>query len=93
MTEKAYIQKIKDALTLAKQARVGCELTYVDVIELVGYIRDLEEYIEALEGYAKEDNWLNFEGHDVWQRDEPGSELATKALKGGGDACTPMTKF
>lgn len=40
----------------------------------------------ALEGYAKEDNWLNFEGHDVWQRDEPGSELATKALKGGGDA-------
>jgi len=54
---------------------------------------EIERLRGALEGYAKEDNWLNFEGHDVWQRDEPGSELATKALKGGGDECTPMTKF
>ena len=53
MTEKSYIAKLIDALKLAKQARVGCELTYFDVIELLGYITDLRQYIRELESEAK----------------------------------------
>ena len=42
MTEKSSIKKIMDALDLAIKAKTGCTLTYFDVIELRGYIKDLE---------------------------------------------------
>ena len=37
------IGKIKRALTIAKLAGVGCELSQFDVIELAGFIADLEQ--------------------------------------------------
>ena len=40
---KSSIGKITDALELAKLAEVGCTLTYFDVIELLGYMRSMEE--------------------------------------------------
>jgi hypothetical protein len=48
MSEKSVIAKIIDTLKLAKVAHVGCELTYFDVIELLGYIDGLEETIAEL---------------------------------------------
>ena len=42
MTEKSAIKKITDALDLAIKAETGCTLTYFDVIELRGYVKDLE---------------------------------------------------
>ncbi len=42
MTEKSAIKKIMDALDLAIKAETGCTLTCFDVIELRGYIKDME---------------------------------------------------
>ena len=36
------IGRIKQALDLAKLSETGCALTYFDVLELRGYVRDLE---------------------------------------------------
>ena len=38
-----------NAMELAKIARVGMELTYFDVIELMGELKSLKEYITELE--------------------------------------------
>ena len=45
MTEDklSSIGGIKRALTIAKQAGVGCELSRYDVIELAGFIADMEQ--------------------------------------------------
>ena len=43
MNELSGIGQIMKALELSKLAHVGVELTYFDVIELVGHIKSLEE--------------------------------------------------
>jgi hypothetical protein len=43
MSELSTIGKIMKALELAKVAQTGVELTYFDAIELLGYLKILEE--------------------------------------------------
>ena len=40
MSEKSDTFKLVNAVELAKEARVGMELTYFDVIELMGELRE-----------------------------------------------------
>ena len=49
MSEMSDMFKLVNAMELAKKARVGMELTYFDVIELLGEINSLYEYIDELE--------------------------------------------
>jgi hypothetical protein len=49
MSELSTIGKIMKALELAKVAQTGVELTYFDVIELLGYLKSLEETIGLFE--------------------------------------------
>lgn len=42
MTELSAIAKIINALELAKANELGCDLTYFDVLELLGYIKDMK---------------------------------------------------
>lgn len=48
MGELSRIKKILDALDLSVSARVGCELTVFDVIELVGHIDSLDGMIAEM---------------------------------------------
>ena len=48
MSEMSDMFKLVNAMELAKKARVGMELTYFDVIELLGEINSLYEYIDEL---------------------------------------------
>jgi hypothetical protein len=45
MTEISIYKNITNALELAKEAHVGCEFTPLESIELLGYIKTLEESI------------------------------------------------
>jgi hypothetical protein len=49
MSELSTIGKIIKALELAKVAQTGVELTYFDAIELLGYLKILEEINGLLE--------------------------------------------
>lgn len=49
MAELSRIAKIIRALELAKSSQVGMTLTLIDVIELLGHIKSLEEDIKTLE--------------------------------------------
>lgn len=49
MSEMSDMFKLVNQMELAKKARVGMELTYFDVIELLGEIKSLYEYIDVLE--------------------------------------------
>jgi len=49
MTDKSDTFKLVNAMELAKTARVGMELTYFDVIELMGEFESLKEYITEIE--------------------------------------------
>lgn len=49
MSEMSDMFKLVNAMELAKTARVGMSLTYFDVIELLGEINSLYEYIDELE--------------------------------------------
>lgn len=49
MSEMSDMFKLVNQMELAKKARVGMELTYFDVIELLGEIKSLYEYITELE--------------------------------------------
>jgi hypothetical protein len=50
MSEMSDNFKLVNAMKLAKTARVGMELTYFDVIELLGELESLKDYIVELEG-------------------------------------------
>ena len=55
MTELSSIGKIKQALSIAIKAEVGCTLTYYEAMELLGYIKDLEfEYNMVMSMYQEE---------------------------------------
>jgi len=43
LNTERQVGKIKRALTIAKLAGVGCELSQFDVIELAGFIADMEQ--------------------------------------------------
>ena len=49
MSEMSDMGKFVKALKLAKMAGVGMELTYFDVIELLGELDSLKSYISELE--------------------------------------------
>lgn len=49
MSEMSDTFKLVNAMELAKTARVGMELTYFDVIELMGELESLKEYITEIE--------------------------------------------
>jgi len=49
MSEMSDMFKLVNAMELAKKARVGMSLTYFDVIELLGELNSLYEYIDVLE--------------------------------------------
>ena len=49
MSEMSDMFKLVNQMELAKKARVGTSLTYFDVIELLGEIESLYEYIDELE--------------------------------------------
>lgn len=49
MSEMSDMFKLVNAMELAKTAQVGMILTYFDVIELLGEINSLYEYIDELE--------------------------------------------
>lgn len=49
MSEMSDMFKLVNQMELAKKARVGTSLTYFDVIELLGEINSLYEYIDELE--------------------------------------------
>jgi hypothetical protein len=49
MSEMSDNFKLVNAMKLAKTARVGMELTYFDVIELLGELESLKDYIVELE--------------------------------------------
>ena len=49
MSEMSDMFKLVNQMELAKKARVGTSLTYFDVIELLGEIKSLYEYIDELE--------------------------------------------
>lgn len=55
MTEKSAIKKIMDALDLAIQAKTGCTLTYFNVIELRGYVKDLEFEYNMISSMMREE--------------------------------------
>lgn len=65
MSEMSDMFKLVNAMELAKTARVGMSLTYFDVIELLGEINSLYEYIAELESAQRwipvserlPDNW------------------------------------
>ena len=50
MSEMSDTFNLVNAMELAKTARVGMELTYFDVIELLGELESLKDYIAELEG-------------------------------------------
>ncbi len=50
MSEMSDMHKLIMAMKLAKTAQVGMELTYFDVIELLGELDSLKSYIAELEG-------------------------------------------
>lgn len=54
MSEESDTFKLVNAMELAKIARVGMELTYFDVIELLGELESLKEYIAELDGCIEE---------------------------------------
>lgn len=49
MSEMSDMHKLIMAMKLAKTAQVGMELTYFDVIELLGELESLKDYIAELE--------------------------------------------
>ena len=49
MNEMSDTFNLVNAMELAKTARIGMELTYFDVIELMGELKSLKEYITELE--------------------------------------------
>jgi len=49
MSEMSDMFKLVNQMELAKKARVGMELTYFDVIELLGELESLKDYIAELE--------------------------------------------
>jgi hypothetical protein len=49
MSEMSDMFKLVNQMELAKKARVGTSLTYFDVIELLGELNSLYEYIDELE--------------------------------------------
>lgn len=53
------IGKIMRSLDLAKKYQVGCELTYFDVLELHGYIKDLECLAEELVNLREQMRWIS----------------------------------
>ena len=55
MSEMSDMHKLIMAMELAKTARVGMELTYFDVIELLGELGSLKSYIAELEA---ERRWI-----------------------------------
>ena len=55
MTELSSIGKIKRALTVARVAETGCELTRFDVIELHGFIADMEQVYAENRARPRED--------------------------------------
>ena len=79
MSEMSDMHKLIMAMKLAKTARVGMELTYFDVIELLGELDSLKSYVAELEalvdelkpyrdGYDPEEVFPP-EGEWVWLRD------------------------
>ena len=82
MSEMSDMFKLVNAMELAKKARVGMELTYFDVIELLGEINSLYEYIDELESARR---WVPvqdikvgeiylIDGYDEWDSDR-GTEV------------------
>ena len=49
MSEMSDMFKLVNQMELAKKARVGMSLTYFDVIELLGELNSLYEYIDELD--------------------------------------------
>ena len=62
MSEKSDTFKLVNVTDLAKEARVGMELTYFDVIELLGELESLKSHIADLEGLAQQLVWV---GNDL----------------------------
>ena len=54
MSEMSDMHKLIMAMKLAKTAQVGMELTYFDVIELLGELDSLKSYIAELEALVDE---------------------------------------
>ena len=54
MSEMSDMHKLIMAMKLAKTAQVGMELTYFDVIELLGELDSLKSYIAELEGFINQ---------------------------------------
>ena len=53
MSEMSDMHKLIIAMELAKTARVGMELTYFDVIELMGELKSLKSRIAELEAESE----------------------------------------
>lgn len=53
MSELSFMGKLMQAMELSKMGHVGMELTYFDVIELLGEIEALKGYIAELEAELK----------------------------------------
>lgn len=68
MSEKSDTFKLVNAVELAKEARVGMELTYFDVIELLGELESLKSYIAELEAKIRH--------NALWQASEDAEERA-----------------
>lgn len=60
MNELSMIEEIIKALEVAKQAGVGVEFSKLDAIELLGYIKNLEEEYELIKSELErlENAWL-----------------------------------
>lgn len=68
MSEMSDMHKLIMAMELAKTAQVGLELTYFDVIELLGELESLKDYIAELE--------MKIRHNALWQASEDAEERA-----------------
>ena len=65
MSEMSDMHKLIMAMKLAKTAQVGMELTYFDVIELLGELDSLKSYIAELEAEIDQ-----LTAHDATERQD-----------------------
>ena len=74
MSELSFMGKLMQTMELSKVAHVGMELTYFDVIELLGEIEALKGYIAELQ----EDNAMMKRSNELYLKDN--SSMADEAI-------------
>ena len=82
MSEMSDMHKLIMAMKLAKTAQVGMELTYFDVIELLGELDSLKSCITELEA---ERRWIPVS--------EPPKECEMRVFKDGNAWCFVLPDF